>query len=389
MPFLFRTLLLLVVAALCQQPVMAAPAMIPAPPQIAAKGYILVDASTGNVIVEKNADARLEPASLTKMMTSYVADYELRNGTIHRDDMALVSERAWAKKFQGSSLMFIEVGKQVAVSDLLKGVIISSGNDASVALAEHIAGSEEAFADLMNQQAARLGLKSTHFMNPHGLPDPEHYTTARDMATLARAIIRDFPEEYKLYSEKSYVYNNISQINRNRLLWRDPSVDGLKTGHTESAGYCLVASAVKNGTRLISVVLGTSGDEARMTETQKLFAYGFRFYSTIRAYAKNQKVQSVRIWSGEKETVDLVVSQDLFLTIPTARKGDIKADLSVDKYIEAPVKKGQPLGKIQLSLDDKVLANVPVVAAEAVEEGGFFSGMIDSIEMMMEKMMSD
>lgn len=373
------------------QVAVAAPALIPSAPQIAAKGYILIDADSGKVITENNADERLEPASLTKMMTAYVADYEIAQGNISKDDEPKVSENAWAqnKTFKGSSLMWLEVGKTVRVEDLLKGIIISSGNDATVALAEHVAGSSDAFADIMNQHARLLGMKNTHFVNPHGLPHPDHYTTGRDMAILSQAIIRDFPEDYKLYSEKSFKYNNIKQSNRNRLLWRDPSVDGLKTGHTNAAGWCLVSSAKKDGMRLIAVVMGAKSEEGRLRESQKLLSFGFRYYKTLKLYSKGQTVQDVRLWGGAKEQLSLVTKKDVFVTVPRSKKGDVNAAVELDKYIEAPVKKGQNFGNIIVKLDDDVQLTQAVIAKESIETGGFFDGLIDKLEMIVTKLLEE
>lgn len=381
--------LLFISSVVVAQVAVAAPALIPSAPQIGAKGYILIDADSGKVITERNADERLEPASLTKMMTAYVAEYELHQGNISLDDITTVSEKAWAKNFPGSSLMFLEAGKDVSVKDLLKGVIISSGNDATVALAEHVAGSTDAFADIMNQHAQLLGMKDSHFDNPHGLPSPEHYTTARDIASLSQAIIRDFPDEYKLYAEKSFTYNKIKQSNRNRLLWRDPSVDGLKTGHTEAAGWCLVSSAKKDGMRLIAVVMGATSEEGRLRESQKLLSFGFRYYKTLKLYSKGQTVQDVRLWGGETEQISLVTKKDVYVTVPRSKKGDVKAEMELDKYIEAPVKKGQSFGNIIVKLDDKVQLKQPVVASATIETGGIVDSLMDKLELIVTKMFED
>ncbi len=380
---------LLLSSIVVAQAAVAAPALIPSAPQIAAKGYILIDADSGKIITENNADERLEPASLTKMMTAYIAEYELNQGNIHLDDMTTVSKKAWAKNFPGSSLMFLEAGKDVAVRDLLKGVIISSGNDATVALAEHVAGSTDAFADIMNQHAQLLGMKDSHFENPHGLPSPEHYTTARDISKLTQAIIRDFPEEYKLYAEKSFTYNNIKQNNRNRLLWRDPSVDGLKTGHTEAAGWCLVSSAKKDGMRLIAVVMGAKSEEGRLRESQKLLSFGFRYYKTLKLYSKGQTVQDVRLWGGAKDQLSLVAKSDIYVTVPRSKVGDVKAEMELDKYIEAPVKKGQEYGDIIVKLDDEVQLKQAAVAKESIETGGIVDGLMDKLELIVTKMLEE
>ena len=363
------------------------PKLIPAAPQIAAKGYILMDANSGKIIVEKNADERLEPASLTKMMTTYVADYELEQGNIALDDITVVSENAWARNFPGSSLMFLEAGKKVDVHSLLKGVTISSGNDATVALAEHIAGSVDAFADVMNQHAQLLGMNGSHFMNPHGLPHDDHYTTARDMARLAQATIQDFPDRYKLYSMKSFTYNNIKQTNRNRLLWRDPSVDGLKTGHTNRAGYCLVASAKKDDMRLIAVVMGTKSDESRMRETQKLLSYGFRYYKTLKLYNAGDVVTEQRLFGGEQDMINLVASQDVYVTVPRSQKDNIEAEVEVDSFIEAPVNSGVQLGDVVVKLGDEVLLKQSLVAEKDMESGGFFAMIIGKIQMFFAQLL--
>ena len=383
--------LVLLSSLLLVQAAMAAPALIPSAPQIAAKGYILIDAESGKVIVEQNADERLEPASLTKMMTTYVADYEISKGNISRDDVVTISKNAWAQnpEFKGSSLMWLEAGKTVEVSELLKGIIISSGNDATVALAEHIAGSSSAFADIMNQHAKLLGMNGSHFMNPHGLPHPDHYTTGRDMALLSQAIIRDFPEEYKLYSQKEYEYNDINQSNRNRLLWRDPTVDGLKTGHTEAAGWCLVSSAQKDGMRLIAVVMGASSDEGRMRESQKLLSFGFRYYKTLKLYGKGETVKEVRLWGGEKEQLSLVASKDVYVTVPRSKTGDVKAEMEIDKYIEAPVKKGDNFGNITIKMDGEVQLQQPVVAKESIGSAGIVDSLLDKLQLVMHKMLED
>lgn len=359
----------------------SAPTLIPAPPQIAAKSYIVMDANSGEVIVEKNADERLDPASLTKMMTAYVAEYEIRQGNIALDDQVQVSTNAWAQKFPGSSVMFLEPGKPVTVRELIKGVDIASGNDATVALAEHIAGSAGAFVDLMNQHSQLLGLKNTHFVNPHGLTGKDHYSSARDMAILARAQIIEFPEGYKTYAQKEFTYNGIRQPNRNRLLWRDSSVDGLKTGHTDAAGYCLVASALRDDMRLIVVVMGTHSDEARFQETQKLFSFGFRFYKTVKLYNKGQELAKVDVWGGEKDQLGVQVAEDVYVTIPRSQEDGLSADLSLDKYVQAVVKKGQTLGEIEIKLNNESLLKQPVIASETVEKGSFLGVLWSKIKL--------
>lgn len=369
-PFsLFITLMLSAALA------MAAP--VPAPPDIDAKGYLLMDMHSGRVLAEKNADERMEPASITKIMTAHVVFEELANGNLKLDDMVTVSEKAWKT---GGSRMFIEVNSRVSIGDLLKGLIIQSGNDAAIALAEHIAGSEDAFVNLMNDHAARLGMHDTHFANATGLPHADHYTTPRDIAKMTIATIRDYPEYYALYKEKEFTYNGIRQHNRNRLLWRDPSVDGVKTGHTQSAGFCLVASAKRDDMRLISVVMGTKSDKARMQTSQALLNFGFRFYETHRLYEGNTPLTEARVWMGENERVPLGLKQDLYVTIPRRQYDHLKARSEIDPDIEAPVAKGQPLGEVIVDLDGKPVTRVPLVALRAVPEGGLWRQAVDTVE---------
>lgn len=360
--------------------VAAAPAVIPAPPSIAASGYILIDADSGRVITEKNADEKLPPASLTKLMTSYVLSYELAEGNVANTDMVTISENAWAQNptFAGSSLMWIEVGKQVNLKDLHKGVVISSGNDASVAVAEHLAGSESAFADVMNQHAALLGMTGSHFVNAHGLPDAEHYMTARDLAILSKAILK-YPEEYALYSQPDYTYNNITQTNRNRLLWKDDSVDGLKTGHTEEAGFCLVSSAKRNGMRLISVVMGAKSQSAREIESQKLLSYGFRYFETHPLYSAGDALTATKIWAGASDSLSLGVERDIHLTIPRGKHKDIEAVMDLAEFIKAPVSAGNEYGELVIRLDGEELLREPLFALESIEQGGIFKRLWDAI----------
>lgn len=359
--------------------------IIPSPPQLAATGYVLMDADSGKVIVEHNADQRLPPASLTKMMTSYIVSDEIEKGRVSETDMVNISVNAWK---MGGSKMFIREGTQVSVHDLLLGVIVQSGNDASVALAEHIAGSEPAFADVMNQKAALMGMTSTNFENATGWPADGHLTTARDLAILARAIINDHPKHYALYKEKYFVWNDIRQPNRNLLLFRDETVDGLKTGHTEEAGYCLVASAKRNGMRLISVVMGTASENSRATESQSLLAYGFRFYETVSLYTAGAEISKSRVWSGKTDEVSMTIAEDIRLTLPRGRQQDLKANIQVDEIIKAPIETGKVLGKLTIELDGKVLAETPLVASHEVEEAGFFARLIDSIKLFFRGLFS-
>ena len=358
----------------------AAPAVtvVPPPPEIDASSYLIMDADSGFHLVEKNIDQRVEPASLTKMMTSYVVAGQISGDHIAMTDEVIVSEKAWR---MGGSRMFIEVGNKVSVEDLLKGVIIQSGNDASVALAEHVSGTEEAFAGLMNHYASELGMNGTHFMNSSGWPDENHFTTARDLAIMARAMIRDYPEIYALHSIREFTYNDIKQSNRNRLLWKDSSVDGIKTGHTESAGYCLVASAVRDGIRLISVIMGTTGTQARTNATQALLNYSYRFYETRKLYAVDETVTTVKVWKGERDSLDLVVEDELVLTLPRGQYDQLKTQMTVEEKLIAPISSGQKLGQIELSLDDKVIATRPLVASEAVPAGSFFVRLRDHIKL--------
>lgn len=372
------TTLLLLLAVYGAQ---AAPSLIPSPPRLSATGYVLLDFNSGQVIAADKPDQRLEPASLTKMMTAYTVFHEIKAGNISLDDKVRVSEKAW--RMTGSR-MFIEVGDVVTVEQLLKGMIIQSGNDASVALAEFVAGSEDAFVPLMNAHAESLGLTGTHFVNSTGLPDENHYTTPMDMARLAAALIREFPDHYSWYSVEKYTYNNITQSNRNLLLYRDKSVDGIKTGHTESAGYCLVASAKRDNMRLISVVMGTDSEKARAQESQKLLNYGFRFYETHQLYAANKVLKQMRIWKGEAEKLPLGLAEDLYVTVPRGRYKELAASMRVSKTLTAPVKAGESLGKVSVKLEDEVLAERPLVALKSVAEGGLWQQLKDSTLLLFE-----
>lgn len=355
--------------------------LIPASPQVAAKSFFLQDANSGKELAENNADLKLAPASLTKIMTVYVVFSELRNGHLSLDELVTISENAW--KTPGSR-MFVEVNKQVTIEDLLKGVIIQSGNDASVALAEHVAGDEATFAALMNQHAKRLGMQNTQFTNSMGLPDPEHYTSARDMAILTREMIKEFPEYYAWHAQKEFTYNNITQQNRNKLLWRDESVDGVKTGHTEDAGFCLVASAKRNDMRLISVVMGTKSANARANENQTLLNYGFRFFETHKLYSSHESLTKTRIWKGEKNNLDLGLAEDLYVTIPRRHYNDLKAEISVDKKISAPVSEGQPVGKVNVSLAGETVAEQPLIALRTVDKGNIFQRVYDEALLLLQ-----
>lgn len=361
----------------------AAPMIIPKAPSIAAKGYLLIDFNSGKVLSENNSEESLEPASLTKMMTSYIIGQELKSGNLKLTDKVTISNNAWSKNFPDSSKMFIEIGKEVSVEDLNRGIIIQSGNDACVAMAEHIAGSEPAFADLMNSWALQLGMNDTHFVNSHGLHADGHNTTAKDMATLAKAIITDVPNEYKIYSEKSFKYNGIVQYNRNGLLWdKSLNVDGMKTGHTSAAGYSLVSSATKDGMRLISVVMGTRSDAARKIESKKLLNWGFRFFETITPYKANDQLASERIWMGQQANIRLGVAVDTPLTLPRNQSQNLKADFVIDNELRAPIQKGDKIGQVNYTLADEPIATYDLIALETVEEGGIFSRIIDYIKLL-------
>ena len=365
--------------------------LIPAPPELAAKAYILIDANTGHILVENNADMPLPPASLVKMMTTYIVSNEIAAGRMSKDEMVLISDNAWEKggaKTDGST-MFLNPRTRVSVSDLMRGVIIQSGNDASIALAEHISGDEIAFADVMNHQASLLGMDSTQYFNATGLPYEGMVSTARDLSLLARAIIQDHPEHYSIYSEKYFKYNNINQPNRNRLLWRDSSVDGLKTGHTNAAGYCLVSSAKRRDMRLISVVMGTDSEKARTRETQKLLSYGFRHYDTKTIYSTGDIIkENAKVWYGEEEFLNLTIAENVTLTLPRGAQKKLSANILVDEQIKAPIAAGQELGRLQVSLNDEILIDTALVAKKDVAQSGLFSRVVDWILLFITQLMS-
>ncbi|GGX69604.1 D-Ala-D-Ala carboxypeptidase [Saccharospirillum salsuginis] len=355
---------------------LAAEPIIPAAPQLAASSYILMDAETGQVLVSENADERLPPASLTKLMTSYIAEREILEGRIGLQDETLISVKAWKT---GGSRMFIQEGKMVSIEDLLRGIIVQSGNDASVAMAEHIAGSEDMFAQMMNTYAERLNMENTQYANATGLPADNHYTSAEDLAILARHIIQDNAEFYPIYAERSFTYNGITQANRNSLLGRNPAVDGLKTGHTEEAGYCLAASAEQDGMRLISVVMGTSSEEARAQETQKLLTYGFRYFQTAKVHSGDEALYTARVWAGNSEQVRLGLEEDLKLTIARGAEGDLSTVLNIEPVLKAPIEKGQVLGELLVRQGDEEVTRRPLLALEPIEQAGFFKRIWDYI----------
>lgn len=374
---LSRHIAALVLGFALSLPAVAQP--VPVPPSLAARSWLLLEMATNQVLTAEKPDERLEPASLTKLMTAY-----LSFAAIHKKSLALtqalpVSEKAWRT---GGSKMFIQVGTQVPVDDLLKGMIVQSGNDACVALAEGIAGSEENFAQMMNREAQRLGMKSSSFRNATGLPDPEHFTTARDLSILASALIRDFPEEYKrYYSMKEFRYNNITQPNRNRLLYIDPTVDGVKTGHTEAAGYCLISSALRDKRRLLSVVLGTQSDNARANESQKLLNWGYLAYESLTLHAKEQPVATPRVWKGAQSQVKAGFANDLAIAVPKGEAGKVQSEFVAGPRLIAPVEAGQQLGVIKVTIDGKPYGEFPVLALEKVELGNIFIRIIDTIRL--------
>ncbi len=355
---------------------------MPPPPQLAAKAWLLLDTQSGQVLVEHNADQRIEPASLTKLMSAYLTFAALRQGRIKLTDTVPVSEKAWRAE---GSRTFIEPNKPVTVAELLRGMIVQSGNDATIALAEAAGGSEAGFVAMMNKQAQRLGMSNTHFVNSTGLPDAQHYTTARDLARLAAAIVRDFPEYYPLYSIKEYTYNGVTQANRNRLLWTDPTVDGMKTGHTQSAGYCLIASSHRGTRRLLSVVLGAHSDEVRAMESQRLLNYGFQFFDSVRLYAKNQTVAVLKVWKGASSSIKTGFTRDIYLSLPRGQAKDIKATLTTRQPLLAPLVAGQQVGTVTLTLNNKPLAQYPLLALESVGVANLFGRAWDGLRLLFKR----
>lgn len=357
---------------------------MPAPeaPQIDATSYILVDFNSGQIIAEKNANEQVDPASITKLMTAYIVFSELRSGNVGLDDMVTVSKKAWQAE---GSRMFIEVNDQVRVEDLIRGMIIQSGNDASIALAEHLAGGENTFATWMNQHAERLGMHETHYENATGLTGPTHKSSARDIATLVSALVEEFPEYYRLYSEREFTYAGITQSNRNRLLWRDSSVDGVKTGYTKAAGYCLASSAERDGMRLISVVLGTPSMRAREQASESLLNYGFRFFESVQVATQGEAVANAKIWKSSAENVELGPAQTTFVTIPRGRADDISLKPQLDQRLIAPVTAGQSLGALNISLDDEKLTSVPLVALQAMPLGSLWQRLRDEVLLFVKR----
>ncbi len=353
--------------------------MVPTFPQLAAKSWILMDAVSGNVLVEGNSDQRLPPASLTKLMTAYIATMEIIRGQIGENDKVTVSENAWRTV---GSRMFIKIGSQVTVSDLLHGIIIQSGNDASVALSEHIAGSEDAFVDLMNDTAGDLGMNNSNFINTTGLPSQDHYSSAHDIAILARAIIYDDPVRYTIYSQKEFFWNNIKQLNRNLLLWRDKAVDGLKTGYTDEAGYCIASSAIHDGQRLIAVVFGANSEQARAVETQKLLTYGFHFFEAHTFYHKATVLSRAKVWNGAPNQVTAGLADNLILTMPKGQLNNLVTSITMNSQLIAPIAKGDVIGKVEVISNNKVVHSVDLIALDAIDKGSIFRCVWNKINLL-------
>ena len=353
---------------------------IPDPPKIGAKNFILIDSITGKVLAQQSPDGKVEPASITKIMTGYVVADQIKQGFISENDEVLISENCWRK---GGSRMFIEAGKRVLVSDLIKGMVVQSGNDASCALAEHVAVSEEGFVDLMSRYIYDMGLKNTNFVNVTGWPDENHYSSARDIAILSKRLIEDFPAHYDIYKEKFFTFNDIKQRNRNSLLWQDETIDGLKTGHTESAGYCRVSSGVRNETRLIAVTLGSSSEKQRIVDNRRLLDYGFRYFRTKKVLSSMELLAEEQVWGGEKESLSLLSSQDVYFTLPLRDFQNIKSNIVLDDYLQAPIAKDQKVGKLEFSLNNKVIKSIDIVSSEEVDSLGVFGQAWSNIKLFV------
>jgi D-alanyl-D-alanine carboxypeptidase (penicillin-binding protein 5/6) len=351
---------------------LSAQSLVPKAPKLNLSSYILIEASTNTVIAEFNSDNQIAPASMTKVMSGYVIADQIANGSISLDDKVLISEKAWKT---GGSKMFIEAGKRVSVEDLLSGIVIQSGNDATIAMAEYVAGSEEGFVDFMNAYASELGLTNSLFQNSTGFSDPNHFSSAKDLAKLTQALINNFPDHYATYKEKEFTFSGIRQLNRNKLLWRDDSVDGVKTGHTDSAGFCLISSAQRNDMRLIAVVAGSESENERLTASQRLLEYGFRFYATQKLVSQEIKVTTAKVWGGKTNEVALGSTKDIYLTLPRSEFKNIKANYQFNNNLQAPIEVGQMIGSIEFTSNDRVVLSAPLVAIEAVEAKGFF-GML-------------
>lgn len=357
----------------------APPTIIPSAPNINAKAYLLMDAKTGKIIAEKNSDTRLPPASLTKTMTLYVVSKALANNQIHLEDLVRVSNTAWKI---GGSRMFVKEGQMVSIEDLLKGIIVDSGNDACVAIAEHLGGSEEGFTEIMNSQAQSLGMVNSHFTDSTGLPNPELYTTAKDLAILSQAIVNEFPQYYHWYKEKWFTFNGIRQPNRNRLLWRDSQVDGIKTGHTNDAGFCLISSAQRGDMRLIAIVLNSPSDSTRADDSERLLNYGFRFFETRNLYKANQTITKVRLYKSDNQHINVGLLTDDYVTIPTGQYNRLTVSSKVPEFLEAPVKKGQEVGELIVKFDDKIIAKKPLLALSDEKTGGFYTRAVGAMQIL-------
>ena len=351
---------------------LSAQSLVPKAPKLNLSSYILIEASTNTVIAEYDSDNQIAPASMTKVMSGYVIADQIANGSISLDDKVLISEKAWKT---GGSKMFIEAGKRVSVKDLLSGIIIQSGNDATIAMAEYVAGSEEGFVDFMNAYASEMGLTNSLFQNSTGFSDPNHFSSAKDLAKLTQALINNFPDHYATYNEKEFTFSGIRQLNRNKLLWRDDSVDGVKTGHTDSAGFCLISSAQRNDMRLIAVVAGSESENERLTASQRLLEYGFRFYATQKLVSQEIKVTTAKVWGGKTDEVALGSTKDIYLTLPRSEFKNIKANYQFNNNLQAPIEIGQMIGSIEFTSNDRVVLSAPLVAIETVEAKGFF-GML-------------
>ena len=351
---------------------LSAQSLVPPAPKLNLTSYILIEASTNTVIAEYDSDNQIAPASMTKVMSGYVIADQIANGSISLDDKVLISEKAWKT---GGSKMFIEAGKRVSVKDLLSGIIIQSGNDATIAMAEYVAGSEEGFVDFMNAYASEMGLTNSLFQNSTGFSDPNHFSSAKDLAKLTQALINNFPDHYATYNEKEFTFSGIRQLNRNKLLWRDDSVDGVKTGHTDSAGFCLISSAQRNDMRLIAVVAGSVSENERLTASQRLLEYGFRFYATQKLVSQEIKVTTAKVWGGKTDEVALGSTKDIYLTLPRSEFKNIKANYQFNNNLQAPIEIGQMIGSIEFTSNDRVVLSAPLVAIETVEAKGFF-GML-------------
>ncbi len=361
------------------------PLITPSPPTLNAKAYILIDVNSGKIIAEKNSEEKLPPASLTKMMTLYVISTALRNEQIHLSDPVRISQEAWKI---GGSRMFVKEGQQVSVEDLLKGIIVDSGNDACVAMSEHLGGSETGFTEIMNQQAKNLGMNNSHFTDSTGLPNKDHFTSAKDLATLGRALINDFPQYYHWYNQKWFTFNGIRQPNRNRLLWRDPQVDGLKTGHTNDAGFCLVASAKHENMRLLSVVLGSPTESARSDDSERLINYGFRFFETHQLYKRGTTITELPLYKGQQDKLTIGLSDDQFVTIPSGQYQRLSISTKVPKYLQAPLQKGDQVGELVIHFDNNVIATQPLYALQSAPQGGIFTRMKDSVHLTFKRWFS-